>query len=241
MNALPVGTVLMQKYRIDRHALEGRDVSLYDATDLPRARHVCIKVFRSSARFQHDVCGPRVVDVGASEGLPYVVVGDAACAMPHRSKPPPLPARARSKSKGPPPLPRQPSVIVTLDEDEPTEVEPSTLDEAVFEKLRAPSSSRIVWVAVVAAVLAALTGWWLRERLGQAAVAPPHAPSVAALLASPNVAAPSPPETPAKTAAKTVAKTAVAAPPTLPADTTRATPEQPAGSPAPSPGDPLTL
>ena len=91
MNTLRPGTVLLRKYRIDRPAASRPDARLYDATDVVHARHVCIEVFRTAARFAREVREAAVVDVGRTAGMPFVVLGEPAWTAP-------APAREKSRA-----------------------------------------------------------------------------------------------------------------------------------------------
>jgi hypothetical protein len=185
MAALQTGTIVLRKYRVDRLRVDGGDVSLYDATDTIHARHVCIKAFRSDARFARDAKGPNVVDVGHTAGVGYVVVGDPGSKIvkpkpkiprPRRA-PPPLPPKKKATST-PPPLPTR---IVEHDfvrvcagsspgDDEtppplpmmdPTVLDVRIDDDAAIAAMRS-SPSRLAWVAIVlCAVLCAVGAWYM--------------------------------------------------------------------------------
>jgi hypothetical protein len=98
MGPLQLGMTLLQKYRIERFRLESHGVFLYEATDTAHARRVCIKVLRREFlanteafdRFQDEMHGASVIDIGTDRGLPYLVATQW-----QRNRPPPLPARPR--------------------------------------------------------------------------------------------------------------------------------------------------
>jgi hypothetical protein len=184
MNALRLGTLLLQKYRIDHLRVRAGDVSLYDATDVIHARHVCIKVFLSDARFDREAIAPSVIDVGRVEGAPYVVVGDSVRPAPRpRSTPPPLPARAR---KRPPPLPTRaapddlPPVLAPRFASRPPPPELTAFDEAEIARMK-PRLPPLAWVAIflVAALGAIGAGFAQAQRSDATNAHPATAPQSA--------------------------------------------------------------
>lgn len=111
MGPLPLGSTLLQKYRIVRLLAESGGVILYEATDTARAQRVWVKILQPEAltnadalaQFQLEASGAKVLDVGKSpEGLPYMVATDFD--PPTKSSAPP-----RAPSFAPvQPLPRAP-------------------------------------------------------------------------------------------------------------------------------------
>ena len=81
MEPLKLGTMLSQKYRIDRLAHEGPGVHVYEATDTVGNRAVRVKIIGREAlahpdafaRFQSGAHDPGVIDFGNVAGLPFYV------------------------------------------------------------------------------------------------------------------------------------------------------------------------
>ena len=155
MGPLQVGTVLSEKYRIERLLAESGGVILYEATDTARAQRVWIKILErnagadAQARFQREATGAKVLDVGENpEGLPYMVASEFGApseAAPPRPKvplpskrsvavPPKKPTKTtlRGVAPPPPPLPKEETSIPLLGDDVVIEAEPTPPPQPAF-------------------------------------------------------------------------------------------------------------
>ena len=186
MNALQLGSTLLQKYRIDRFRRRKDGVLLYEGVDASRLRRVCIKLLDraasndavKAARFHDEAHGANVIDIGTCEGLPYFVTTECELVPPPprrtSSKPPPLPKRHSSK---PPPLPK-PKLPPVIDipifvEDDVTVLE---LPKAAPPPPRPRVRVRASWFLFVAiAATTGFAGWSVgRAQSDVAPAAPPE-------------------------------------------------------------------
>jgi hypothetical protein len=110
VDALPIGTNLLARYRIERFVIERRGVALYEATDTVRGRDVAVRIIRPERmgpvdlafdKFKLDAWEDSVVDYGNVGGVPFFVTTE----WERTSRPPPLPK----------PRPRLPTIPIDIE------------------------------------------------------------------------------------------------------------------------------
>ena len=162
MGPLPIGATLANKYRVVRLMADSGGLVLYEAD--ADGQRVWIKVVAREAladanvraRFEHDATGAKVLEVGESDGLPFLVATDFDAPAPeadgvdidvHVSDPPPN---------------------VFVQPQEPDRERLKRNARTVVIRRQPPSSSRWMWLVAFGFLVAigGMMGWYLTHHTG---------------------------------------------------------------------------